>query len=127
MITETKRKKYIREVTPSWWKSWDFYKFYMLRESTGIMMIWFCLELFYAAICLGNGSFETKLIPFLQNPLVMILNIITLAATILHAITLFTMTGDVISIPNVKPQWVRNTLRVACVVVTIVGLILVYL
>ena len=32
--TVSKRKKYVREMTPTWWKSWGFYKFYMLREAT---------------------------------------------------------------------------------------------
>lgn len=49
----SKRKKYVREMKASWWKKLDFYKFYVLRESTAVPTIWFCLELFYGLICLG--------------------------------------------------------------------------
>ena len=96
--TVSKRKKYVREITPTWWKSWDFYKFYMLREATAVPTVWFSLVLLYGVICLGKADgFVMSFIPFLQNPLVVILNIISLAALLLHAVTLFDMTGEVMS------------------------------
>ena len=53
-VTTTKRKKYVREMTPTWWKSWDFYKFYMVREATALPTVWFSLVLLYGVICLGK-------------------------------------------------------------------------
>lgn len=94
----SKRKKYVREVTPTWWKRLDFYKFYVLRESTAVPTIWFCLELFYGLVCLGNNTFETSFVSFLQNPLVVVLNIITLGAVLLNSLTFFNMAPQMMNI-----------------------------
>ncbi|MDH2998191.1 fumarate reductase subunit C [Pasteurellaceae bacterium LFhippo2] len=98
MTTATKRKAYVREIKPTWWKKLDFYKFYVLRESTAVPTIWFCLVLLYGAICLGKGTFATDFVGFLQNPLVVILNIITLGAALLHSFTFFDMAPQMVNI-----------------------------
>ena len=82
----TKRKAYVREVKPTWWTKVGFYKFYMVREATAIPTVWFCLVLLYGVISLGNG------------PIVIILNLVSLAAMLLHAATLFIMTPQVLGI-----------------------------
>lgn len=94
----SKRKKYVREVKPTWWKKLDFYKFYVLRESTAVPTIWFCLVLFYGLICLGNDTFATTFVGFLQNPLVVILNIITLGAVLLNSFTFFGMAPQMMNV-----------------------------
>ncbi|KMK52568.1 fumarate reductase [[Actinobacillus] muris] len=94
----SKRKKYVREVKPTWWKKLDFYKFYVLRESTAVPTIWFCLVLFYGLVCLGNGNFGTTFVGFLQNPLVIILNIITLGAMLLNSFTFFGMAPKMMNV-----------------------------
>lgn len=96
--TSSKRKKYVREMSSTWWKQLDFYKLYILRESTSVPTLWFCLELFYGLICLGNGSFDLKFISFLQNPLVVILNIITFGAVLLNSFTFFNMAPQMMNI-----------------------------
>jgi fumarate reductase subunit C len=79
----TKRKPYVREMKPTWWKELGFYKFYMLREGTAIPQVWF-------SIVLIVGLFNPQgFIGFLQNPIVLLLNIVTLAATLLHTKTWF--------------------------------------
>lgn len=94
----SKRKKYVREVKPTWWKKLDFYKFYVLRESTAVPTIWFCLVLFYGLVSLGNGTFATTFIGFLQNPVVVILNIITLGAVLLNSFTFFGMAPQMMNV-----------------------------
>ena len=127
--TVSKRKKYVREITPTWWKSWDFYKFYMLREATAVPTVWFSLVLLYCVICLGKADgFVMNFIPFLQNPIVVILNIISLAALLLHAVTLFDMTGEVMSGTTGLPaKLIKNALRGAFVAVTVLALVLVFI
>lgn len=98
MTTETKRKKYVREIKPTWWKKLDFYKFYVLRESTSVPTVWFCLVLLYGAICLTKGTFGTDFVSFLQNPLVVILNIITLGAALLNSFTFFGMAPQMLNV-----------------------------
>ncbi|MDP0371853.1 fumarate reductase subunit FrdC [Glaesserella parasuis] len=97
--TASKRKKYVREVKPTWWKALDFYKFYVLRESTSVPTIWFCLVLFYGLVCLGKeNGFVENFIPFLQNPLVVVLNIITLGAVLLNSFTFFGMAPQMMNV-----------------------------
>ncbi|MDG6470491.1 fumarate reductase subunit FrdC [Glaesserella parasuis] len=97
--TASKRKKYVREVKPTWWKALDFYKFYVLRESTSVPTIWFCLVLFYGLACLGKeNGFVENFIPFLQNPLVVVLNIITLGAVLLNSFTFFGMVPQMMNV-----------------------------
>lgn len=109
MTTQTKRKKYVREITPTWWKKLDFYKFYVLRESTAVPTVWFCLVLLYGLISLGNGTFATDFVGFLQNPLVVILNIITLGAVLLNSFTFFGMAPQMMNI-IVKNERINTTL-----------------
>ena len=127
--TVSKRKKYVREITPTWWKSWDFYKFYMLREATAVPTVWFSLVWLYGVICFGKADgFVMDFIPFLQNPIVVILNIISLAALLLHAVTLFDMTGEVMSGTTGLPaKLIKNALRGAFVAVTVLALVLVFI
>ncbi|MDP0343778.1 fumarate reductase subunit FrdC [Glaesserella parasuis] len=97
--TASKRKKYVRKVKPTWWKALDFYKFYVLRESTSVPTIWFCLVLFYGLACLGKeNGFVENFIPFLQNPLVVVLNIITLGAVLLNSFTFFGMAPQMMNV-----------------------------
>lgn len=109
MTTETKRKKYVREVTPTWWKKLDFYKFYVLRESTAVPTVWFCLVLLYGVISLTKGTFETDFVGFLQNPVVVILNIITLGAVLLNSFTFFNMAPQMMNV-IVKDERINTTL-----------------
>ncbi|WP_273384686.1 fumarate reductase subunit FrdC [Actinobacillus porcinus] len=124
----SKRKKYVREITPTWWKSWDFYKFYMLREATALPTVWFCLVLLKGVFALGSNTFETGFVEFLQNPVVVILNLISLAALLLHAFTLFNMTGEVMSgTTGIKADVIKKSLQGLFVVVSILGLILAFI
>lgn len=124
----SKRKKYVREITPTWWKSWDFYKFYMLREATALPTVWFCLVLLKGVFALGSNTFETGFVEFLQNPVVVILNLISLAALLLHAFTLFNMTGEVMSgTTGIKADVIKKSLQSLFVVVSILGLVLAFI
>lgn len=124
----SKRKKYVREITPTWWKSWDFYKFYMLREATALPTVWFCLVLLKGVFALGSNTFETGFVEFLQNPVVVILNLISLAALLLHAFTLFNMTGEVMSgTTGIKAEVIKKSLQGLFVAVSILGLVLAFI
>ena len=79
MTTATKRKAYVREVKANWW------------TKLGLVLL-------YGVIALGNGTFDTNFVDFLKNPIVIILNLVSLAAMLLHAATLFIMTPQVLGI-----------------------------
>lgn len=86
----TKRKPYVRTMGPTWWRNLSFYRFYMIREGTAVPTVWFSIVLIYGLFALKGGP-ESWLgfMGFLQNPIVVILNLITLAAAVLHTKTWF--------------------------------------
>lgn len=133
MTTEiSKRRKYVREIKPNWWTKLDFYKLYILREATAIPTLWFCLVLIYGVICLGGGveTVKQSFIPFLQNPIVVILNLITLAAMFLNTITYYFMTPKVLNIvvknERLNPKIITISLWVVTALVSIIALVLIY-
>ncbi len=86
----TKRKPYVRSMAPTWWQKLGFYRFYMLREGTSVLAVWFSIVLLYGVFSLKGGieGWES-FVGFLQNPLVLVINIIALAAGLLHTKTWF--------------------------------------
>ncbi len=113
----TKRKPYVREIKPSWWQNLGFYKFYIFREATCLPTLWFSLLLTFGVIAMGRGQESAiAFLSFLQNPIVLLLNIITLVATLFHAKTWFDLVPKAVNLiikgekfPNsilVKGMWV---------------------
>lgn len=131
----SKRKKYVREVTPTWWKKLDFYKLYMVREATSIFAVWFCIVLLYGVLCLASNPIPglgiVDFIAFLRNPIVVLLNLLTLIATLYHTVTYFIMTPKVMNIivknERLPHSVVRNALWAVTALISVVALILVYM
>ncbi|HCR2081983.1 TPA: fumarate reductase subunit FrdC [Enterobacter hormaechei subsp. hoffmannii] len=89
----TKRKAYVRPMPSTWWKKLPFYRFYMLREGTAVPAVWFSLELMYGVYALKHGPEAwASFVGFLQNPIIVVLNLIVLAAALLHTKTWFELT-----------------------------------
>ncbi len=93
------RKPYVREMTRTWWKDHPFYRFYMLREATVLPLIFFTLFLTFGLGCLVKGpeAWEDWL-SFMANPMVVAINIVALAGSLLHAQTFFSMMPQVMPI-----------------------------
>lgn len=74
----------------------------------------------------GLGSF----IHFLQNPIVVVLNIVALGASILHTITYYVMTPKVLNIivknERINPKVITLGLWAVTAVVSLVILVLMY-
>ena len=134
-VTVSKRKKYVRPMTASWWQKLDFYKAYMVREATSIFAVWFCIVLLYGVLCLVSnpvpGLGIIDFIGFLRNPIVVFLNIITLIATLYHTATYFVMTPKVMNIivknERLPHHVLRNALWAVTAVISVIALILVYM
>ncbi|HDR1061421.1 fumarate reductase subunit FrdC [Pasteurella multocida] len=125
--TTSKRKKYVREMKPTWWKKLDFYKLYIAREATAIPTLWFCLVLLYGVISLDSfGNF----ISFLKNPIVIILNIITLGAMLLNTVTYYVMTPKVLNIivknERINPNIITMALWAVTAFISLVILVFMY-
>ncbi|EPT7312582.1 fumarate reductase subunit FrdC [Shigella flexneri] len=121
----TKRKPYVRPMTPTWWKKLPFYRFYMLREGTAVPAVWFSIELIFALFALKNGPEAwAGFVDFLQNPVIVIINLITLTAALLHTKTWFELAPKAANIivkdEKMGPEPIIKSLWAVTVVATIV-------
>ncbi|NLS14013.1 fumarate reductase subunit FrdC [Vibrio sp. SM6] len=93
------RKPYVREMKRSWWQASPFYRFYMLREATVLPLILFTLFLTFGlgALVKGPEAWQAWL-DFMANPVVIAINIVALAGSLLHAQTFFSMMPQVMPI-----------------------------
>ena len=125
----TKRKAWVRPVPSTWWKTLPFYRFYMLREGTAVPTVWFSIVLLYGLFALKNGPENWEgFVSFLHNPIVIILNLLTLAAALLHTKTWFELApkASIIVVKDEKmgPEPIIKGLWVVMAVVTVVILFL---
>ena len=123
--TGSKRKPYVREMKASWWKSLPFYRFYMLREGTAVPAVWFSLLLLAGVFSLRNGPESwAGFVHFLQNPVVMLINLIALLAALLHTKTWFELAPKAANIivkdEKMGPEPIIKSLWAVTVVATIV-------
>ncbi|WP_064561806.1 fumarate reductase subunit FrdC [Buttiauxella brennerae] len=121
----TKRKPYVRTMTPTWWQKLGFYRFYMIREGTAVPTIWFSILLICGLFSLKSGPESwAGFVSFLQNPIVIILNLITLAAALLHTKTWFELAPKAANIiikdDKMGPEPVIKGLWAVTVVATVV-------
>lgn len=76
-----------------------FYRFYIMRESTSVLQVWFSILVLYGVFALKSGPESwAGFVGFLSNPIILIINIITLAATLLHTTTWFNLAPKAVSI-----------------------------
>lgn len=93
------RKPYVREMKRTWWKDHPFYRLYMLRESTVLPIILFTLFLTFGLGSLVKGPEAwASWLEFMANPIVVIISILSLAGSLFHAQTFFSMMPQVMPI-----------------------------
>ncbi|WP_459177553.1 fumarate reductase subunit FrdC [Ewingella americana] len=124
MNTPSKRKPYVHEMKANWWKKSGFYRFYMLREGTAVPAVWFSLLLLAGLFSLKHGVESwASFVDFLQNPIVMVINLIALLAALLHTKTWFELApkASIIIVKNQKmgPEPVIGAFWVITVIVTL--------
>ncbi|CBJ79679.1 fumarate reductase subunit FrdC [Xenorhabdus bovienii] len=122
----TKRKPYVRGMESHWWHKLSFYRFYMIREGTAIPAIWFSLLVLYGLFALKDGPESwAGFVSFLQHPAVLVINIITLLATLLHTKTWFELAPKALNIivknekmspePIIKLLWAITIIATAVI------------
>lgn len=89
------RKPYLADMPNNWWSKLRYYLFYIVRESTAFFMLWISIVLMYGVICaqvneVGRDEFY-RFIFFLQNPIVIVINILALIAALIHSFTWFNL------------------------------------
>ncbi|SPW34908.1 Fumarate reductase 15 kDa hydrophobic protein [Edwardsiella tarda] len=127
MTTSTKRKPYVRGMSSNWWQKLGFYKFYMLRESSALENVWFSIVLIYGVFSLKDGAAGWEsFVTFLQNPLVLVLNIISLLLAVLHTKTWFELAPKaaniVVNDEKMGPAPIIKALWAVTIVATVVVL-----
>jgi fumarate reductase subunit C len=120
----SKRKPYRAPVSPGWWRELRFYRFYMLREGTAIPALWFSLELLFGLYALKGGPEQWQsFVGFLQHPIVLLLNLVSLAAALLHSKTWFELAPKAAIImvkdEKLKPQPIIIALWIVTLIVTL--------
>lgn len=126
----TKRKPYHHPMEAGWWMKSGFYRFYMLREGTAIPALWFILEMIAGLFALRHGAESwVSFVAFLQHPVVLLLNLITLAAALLHSKTWFELAPKasviVVGDKKLSPRPVIIGLWSVTIVITLAVLLLV--
>lgn len=86
----SKRKPYTPEHSNTWWLKNPAYRFYMMREGSSVLVVYFSLLLLKGlfAVSQGEAAYNAWL-GMLSQPLVIVLNIIALLAVMLHTSTWF--------------------------------------
>ncbi len=124
----TKRKPYVRPMTSTGGKI-AVLSLYMLREGTAVPAVWFSIELIFGLFALKNGPKLGGIRRLLQNPVIVIINLITLAAALLHTKTWFELAPKAANIivktkngtrANYKSLWAVTV--VATIVILFVAL-----
>lgn len=120
----SKRKPYLAPVSSSWWRQLAFYRFYMLREGTAIPALWFSLQLIFALYALKRGPESWEgFVSFLQHPAALLLNLVALAAALLHSKTWFELAPKAAMVivrgKKLKPQPIIIALWIVTLLVTL--------
>jgi succinate dehydrogenase subunit C len=91
--TEYHPRWYRSRVSTWWWLTrWPYLKF-ILREISSVFVAWFVVLLLLQIRALSRGAEAyARFQHWLQNPLVLLLNLVTLFFVVFHAITWFNLT-----------------------------------
>jgi len=123
--TEYHPRWYRAHVSTWWWLAgWPYLKF-ILREISSVFVAWFVVVLLLQIRALSRGpeayaAFEL----WLQNPLIVLLNLITQFFVIFHAVTWFNVAPRAMAIrfrgKRVPDPWIVGTNYVAWAAISLV-------
>ncbi|WP_025673451.1 fumarate reductase subunit FrdC [Salinivibrio socompensis] len=124
------RKPYVRPMPRTWWLHHPFYRFYMIREATVLPLVFFTLSLTAGLICLVQGPQAWQgWLDYMAHPVVVLLNLVALIASLFHATTFFSMMPQVMPIrikgKLLESKWVIGAQWGAVAVVSLIALVLI--
>ena len=86
-------RTYRRPVSTWWWLRKRSYFVFVMRELSSIFIAWFVVFLLLMVAAVGRGETAYQdFLDFAANPVVVVLNVVTLAFVVLHAVTWFSLT-----------------------------------
>ncbi|QUJ67800.1 fumarate reductase subunit FrdC [Photobacterium sp. GJ3] len=124
------RKPYVRPMKRDWWLHHPFYRFYMLREATVVPLVCFTVLLAcgLGALVRGPAAWQGWL-ALMSHPVIIAINLVALAGSLLHAFTFFKMMPQVMPIrlgsKVLDKKWVIGAQWTAAAVISLVVLWLV--
>ena len=97
--TEYQLKSYRARLSTYWWLSrWVYFKF-ILREATSVFVAWFVVLTLLQIRALTRGPADyAEFQHWLQNPVILALNIVSLFFVIFHAVTWFSLAPKAMAI-----------------------------
>jgi len=97
--TEYQLKSYRARLSTYWWLSrWVYFKF-ILREASSVFVAWFVVLTLVQIRALTRGPADyAEFQRWLQSPLVLALNIVSLFFVIFHAVTWFSLAPKAMAI-----------------------------
>jgi len=95
----TQRRPYIQVQTSRWWLRNAFYRRYMLREATSVLVLLYSLNLLLGLYCLllGKDAWEHWRLT-MQQPFFTVCHLLALLAALYHAHTFFQLFPKVIEL-----------------------------
>ena len=91
------RKPYIPKQSRWWWTRNPFFIRYMIREGTSIFVLVYSVLLIFGLYQLKQGEAGWQLwLSLLNHPVVIVFNLLALAATLYHAATWFKLAPKII-------------------------------
>jgi fumarate reductase subunit C len=90
-------RRYFQPISPFWWLRRRSYFLFALRELSCLFVAWFVVSLLLlvSSINAGNDRYQ-QFLSTSANPWMLLLNMIALLFVVLHAITWFSQTPQVI-------------------------------
>ena len=89
----TEVRTYRRPLSTWWWLRKRSYFLFVMRELSSIFVAWFVVFLLLLISAVGRGEAAYQhFLDFAANPAVVVLNVVTFAFVVLHAVTWFSLT-----------------------------------
>jgi fumarate reductase subunit C len=89
----TDERFYRRPISTWWWTRKRTYFVFVMRELSSIFIAWFVLYLLLLLVAVGRGATAyDDFLDWASSPLVVVLNVVSLAFVVLHVVTWFNLT-----------------------------------
>jgi fumarate reductase subunit C len=89
----TDERFYRRPISTWWWTRKRTYFVFVMRELSSIFIAWFVLYLLLLLVAIGRGATAyDDFLDWASSPLVVVLNVVSLAFVVLHVVTWFNLT-----------------------------------
>ena len=96
-MTRTYRKPYEQAQSPGWWLESRFFTWYMVRESTAILVAAYSVTLIFGLFRLTQGQVQWQAwLDTLRSPWALVFHSLALLAALYHAYTWFKLAPKII-------------------------------